>query len=85
MLLSKLINNISARQVSGKAEIVNIENLCIDSRKVSKKSLFFAVKGFKTDGHKFIPEVISKSVPAIVVEEDNYEYDELMMMSQRTA
>lgn len=47
----------------------NIIGLHSDSRKAEKDSLFVAVRGVTTDGHKYIPVVASAHVGAIVCEE----------------
>src|SRR5687767_9571821 len=46
-----------------------IENICIDSRLVTKLSCFVAIKGTQSDGHSFIPEVIAKGAVAIICEQ----------------
>jgi len=51
--------NFEERQVKG---------LAYDSRKVKEGDLFFAIKGFKTDGHLYIPEAEEKGAVALVVE-----------------
>lgn len=47
-------------------EISNIEN---DSRKVTKGSLFFAIKGFTKDGTEYIEDAIQKGAIAVLIEE----------------
>ncbi|MFA6619071.1 MAG: UDP-N-acetylmuramoyl-L-alanyl-D-glutamate--2,6-diaminopimelate ligase, partial [Candidatus Neomarinimicrobiota bacterium] len=47
-----------------------IERICYDSRKVEKNSLFVAIKGFKSDGHDYIKQAISKGASAVVIEHD---------------
>ena len=55
-------------------EIANIENdiiindVCCDSRKVKKGSLFVAVTGFKTDGHGYVKMAEENGAVAAVVE-----------------
>lgn len=46
-----------------------LRHLLIDSRKVShaESSLFFALKGERNDGHRYIPELYEKGVRAFVV------------------
>jgi UDP-N-acetylmuramoyl-L-alanyl-D-glutamate--2,6-diaminopimelate ligase len=39
-----------------------IDNIAFDSRAVNKNSLFVAVKGRQTDGHKYIEQVIDKGL-----------------------
>lgn len=45
-----------------------IQGAVIDSRKVEKDYLFFAVKGERTDGHHFVNEVFAKGACAVVAE-----------------
>jgi len=42
-------------------------SVSIDSRKIQKGDLFFALKGSKTDGHFFISEAIKKGADGIVI------------------
>lgn len=42
-------------------------NVTIDSRSVKKGSIFFAIKGLKFDGHKFITEAIKQGASAVVI------------------
>jgi len=39
-----------------------------DSRRVKRKCLFIAVKGFKRDGHKFINEAFARGAAAVIVD-----------------
>ncbi len=45
-----------------------IMDICFDSRKAKKDDIFFAIKGNKISGIKFIQNVILKKVSAIVVD-----------------
>lgn len=67
MRLTDLLNSVKVIQVIGKAEMKEVESLTIDSRTASKNSLYFAIEGFKVDGHKFINEAISKGAGAVVL------------------
>ncbi len=78
MFLNTLLNNISAIQVIGSPENTDISKITIDSRETSKGSLFVAIKGFKTDGHKYIEQAVSNNVSAIVIEEENPNIDRLL-------
>lgn len=66
--LSSLLNEIKVLEIIGDTD-KNIESVESDSRKVAKGSLFVAVRGVTTDGHKYIPVVASALVAAIVCEE----------------
>lgn len=61
MLLGNLL-----RSVRKKYRKISVEGICFDSRKVKKKDIFFAIRGSKTSGTKFIKEAISKGASAIV-------------------
>ncbi len=49
----------------------NIEDLIIDSRKtlLSEQAIFFAIKGERHDGHRFIPELYEQGIRQFIVEE----------------
>ena len=44
-------------------------SIVTDSRQAGEGSLFLALRGEKTDGHKYIPDVLKKSAPAVLCEE----------------
>ena len=48
---------------------VDIKGIAYHSGKVKEGYLFVAIKGYKTDGHKYIAEAIKKGAVALVVEE----------------
>lgn len=72
--LSRLLEAIDAVEIIGETD-KNITSLESDSRKVGKDSLFVAVKGTTTDGHRYIPVVASAHVAAIVCEEMPSSYE----------
>ncbi|PID58161.1 MAG: UDP-N-acetylmuramoyl-L-alanyl-D-glutamate--2,6-diaminopimelate ligase [Ignavibacteriae bacterium] len=84
MLLNQLLNNVSVIQTIGKPELVEIKNITLNSKEVKNKSLFVAIKGFKIDGHKFIPEAVSKGAKAVVVETDSEDIDSLLKLNDVT-
>jgi len=61
MLLKNLIKKIP-KLYRG----INIKDLSLDSRKVKKGDLFFAIKGRKLNGERFIKEAIIKGAKAII-------------------
>jgi len=77
MKLSELLNNMRAIQVIGNAESKEIENITIDSRTVAKNSLFVAIEGLKTDGHKFILDAINQGASAVVLQNANAVPDQI--------
>ncbi|MBK6346686.1 MAG: UDP-N-acetylmuramoyl-L-alanyl-D-glutamate--2,6-diaminopimelate ligase [Bacteroidales bacterium] len=48
---------------------VEIGNIVFDSRKATTESVFVAIRGTLTDGHRYIGQVISTGVRAVVCEE----------------
>lgn len=67
----KLINLISDinKKITGGTEI-EISGIAYDSRKVKPGYLFVAIKGFQTDGHKYIESAIKNGAVAVIGEED---------------
>ncbi len=65
--LKEILNGVAAQQVKGSVEI-DIESIVLDSRKVQKGSLFVAISGTQTDGHKFIETAVGKGAGAVVCE-----------------
>jgi UDP-N-acetylmuramoyl-tripeptide--D-alanyl-D-alanine ligase len=52
-----------------------IAGACFDSRKLVKDGLFFATKGERTNGHKFLPQVYENGALCCVVERELEEQD----------
>ena len=66
--LSRLLEEINVLEVIGNTD-KNVVSLQSDSRKAEKDGIFVAVKGVTTDGHKYIPVVVSNHVGAVICEE----------------
>lgn len=54
--------------LSGLIPTVLITGVCTDSRQIKPGDLFFALKGERFDGHRFLDEVFAKGAAAAVVE-----------------
>ena len=67
MILQDILYKVSIRSIKGKTDI-EISNLLIDSRKVSKGGCFIALKGTKADGSSFIEMAVNNGATAIVCE-----------------
>ena len=50
---------------------LSISSVSIDSRKISKGAMFFALKGEKTDGHDYVENAVSGGAVCCVVEKEN--------------
>lgn len=68
-LLSQIIDDLQILSRHGNFD-PEIENLCFDSRRVKKNSLFFALPGTHTTGNKFISQGIKQGAVAIIFEGD---------------
>lgn len=68
MELKKILAGLEGLRAGGNLEL-DIKNIESDSRNVTKDSLFVAIKGFETDGHKYIEQAIEKGAIAIMVQE----------------
>ncbi len=65
--INNILSNVSTIKIIGKTDIL-ISNLQIDSRKVEKNSLFFAIIGTLSDGHLFVNKAIENGATAIICE-----------------
>ena len=68
MKLKDLVRNIKVLAMTADPE-TEITGVCYDSRKVQPGELFVAVRGFASDGHRFIPMAREKGAAAILCEE----------------
>ncbi len=66
-VLKDILYKVAIRSVAGNTGI-EIGDIQIDSRKVSKGCLFIAVKGVAADGHKFIEKAVESGAAAIICE-----------------
>jgi UDP-N-acetylmuramoyl-L-alanyl-D-glutamate--2,6-diaminopimelate ligase len=67
MILSGLIGELDCREIIGRTD-KEIGTIIYDSREINQNSLFVAIKGIQTDGHKYIGELVEKGVEAVVCE-----------------
>ncbi|WP_457569682.1 UDP-N-acetylmuramoyl-L-alanyl-D-glutamate--2,6-diaminopimelate ligase [Desulfurobacterium sp.] len=70
MKLSKLIENTDVKPILFKEH--DIKGLSEDSRQVGAGYLFFAIKGFKTDGHRFAESAVSKGAVAVIGTDEKF-------------
>jgi UDP-N-acetylmuramoyl-L-alanyl-D-glutamate--2,6-diaminopimelate ligase len=79
MELTKLINSVHAIQVSGEVERKDINGIFYDSRKVKSGSLFVALSGYRTDGHRFVLDAINSGASAVIIDNDSVIPDEIFI------
>lgn len=67
MKLGKLIEKLNIISSSADEEI-EISGISYDSRAVKPGNIFVAVRGFESDGHRFIPNAVSAGAAAVICE-----------------
>ncbi|HKW89641.1 MAG TPA: UDP-N-acetylmuramoyl-L-alanyl-D-glutamate--2,6-diaminopimelate ligase [Candidatus Acidoferrales bacterium] len=67
MKLSELFNGAEIASISARTD-VEVSAVAYDSRKVAAESLFFALKGEKEDGNKYIADALNRGAIAIASE-----------------
>jgi len=65
--LQSILFGVALREVVGSTDL-NVNDIQIDSRKVSSDCVFVAIKGVQVDGHTFIQTAIEKGAKVIVCE-----------------
>ncbi|MBC7586826.1 MAG: UDP-N-acetylmuramoyl-L-alanyl-D-glutamate--2,6-diaminopimelate ligase [Chitinophagaceae bacterium] len=65
--LQDILYKVHLKEVHGSTDL-DVADIQIDSRKLSKGSVFVAIKGEKTDGHKFFSKAIELGASVIVCE-----------------
>ncbi len=56
--------------VSPELRKTEIKGLCYDSRKCAPGFVFFAIKGYKTDGHNYIENAFKKGASVVIANQD---------------
>ena len=84
MELTQLINSVKAIQVIGEVQRKDVSGIYYDSRKVIKNSIFVAIKGYNTDGHKYILDAVNKGAIAIVLEDNSSIPDDVFILGKIT-
>ena len=67
MKLSELIKDLNILELGADPE-TDITGVSYDSRKTQPGDLFVAVRGFETDGHRYIPRAVEKGAAAVLCE-----------------
>src|SRR5687768_12795051 len=73
MLSFKNLEEITGGHLINYHKDLPVKNLVLDSRKLiaSPGSVFFAIKGERHDGHKYLQELYSKGIKQFVVESNS--------------
>ena len=67
--LKSIIYGIEGLKAKGNLDI-EINNISNDSREIKQNDLYIAIKGFDTDGHKYVKSAIQNGAIAVMINED---------------
>lgn len=67
MTLKDILYKCAIQRFVGNNDIA-IDKITFDSRDITKDSVFVAIRGTVTDGHKYIDQVVEKGIAAVVCE-----------------
>lgn len=68
MKLSQLLSQVTYQVVKGTKDR-EIQKLRCDSRLVEKGDVFVCIRGYETDGHRFLSEALNRGAVAVIVQE----------------
>lgn len=69
MKLAELIADIDIKEIRGSGQL-NITGVAFNSREVRPGNIFVCITGFKTDGHIYAEDAVSRGAIAIIAERD---------------
>ena len=67
MKLKEIVKNLELLDFSADLDM-EIGGISYDSRKTQPGDLFVAIRGFESDGHRFIPKAVEKGAAAVLCE-----------------
>jgi len=65
VLLGEISKDLNVLESTADCD-TEITDICYDSRKVKKGSLFVAIEGFEDDGHRYIPSAVNNGAAAVI-------------------
>ena len=68
MKLSELLNQVQVISQTAAPEL-EVGGVSCDSRRVKPGDIYVAVRGYQTDGHRYIPDAVQRGAIAVVCEE----------------
>jgi len=68
MKIKNLIENVNVIENRSDTE-TNISGICYDTRTIRNGELFVAIRGFETDGHKYIENAVENGAVCVICEE----------------
>ncbi|KJR42431.1 UDP-N-acetylmuramyl tripeptide synthetase [Candidatus Magnetoovum chiemensis] len=70
MNFSEVLKTINVKEIKGDFLREIPHSICYDSRNAGADSMFFAIKGERTNGHSFIADAINRGARIIIYDED---------------
>ncbi len=68
MILSKVLQGLDYEVIKGSVD-VDIQKINYDSRKVKENDVFVCIKGFASDGHKYVDSAVQLGATVIICED----------------
>ena len=79
MELTQLLNSVHAIQVTGEVQRKDVGGIYYDSRRVKANSVFVAIKGYNTDGQRYIMDAVNNGAIAVVIEDAEAVPEEILL------
>lgn len=83
MKLAELIADVEVKEIIG-SEQLNISGVAFNSREVRPGNIFVCITGFKTDGHKYAEDAVSRGAIAVIAERDMSELGVTCIICENT-
>ena len=68
MKLAELLKDAGAVEIHAAPEL-EISDVAYDSRAVTQGAAFVAIRGFESDGHRYIPQAVRNGAACVICEE----------------
>ena len=68
MKLAELLKDIEVRELCAPPEL-EISDVAYDSRQAREGGVFVAIRGFESDGHRYIPQAVANGAACVICEE----------------
>ena len=85
MKLKEILKGIEISDTKNVNEDIEIRDVVFNSKNADKDSLFVAIKGYVTDGHKYISNAFEKGASVAIVEEFNGDFPQIKVKNSRIA
>lgn len=79
----ELVEALDGEVIIKKGEI-SFNNVCTDTRKISKDNIFIALKGENFNGNKFTLKAFEMGASIVVIDEELFEYEEVSTLNKGT-